>query len=176
MLPSSPPRIGSPIDRETKFPPIELCGRNQENLITPLQLGGSRFRRKTVNLADISSSPAPIANYDINSNTPFDSQTSFSSALPLNSQPAILSRPRPESSNSSLPPVKLGHRTITACNSSGKQITFSKKAPWKKVLATQERIAASKAQKETYYGIDIHNLLNIIEHQSKPSTQTSYVP
>ena len=61
-------------------------------------------------------------------------------------------------------------RSLTARTSSGKTIIISKKPPWKAVLKAQEQRTASRAQKEAYYGVDIHGLLDNIEGPTQESS------
>jgi hypothetical protein len=140
---------------------------------TPLlSLGGAKFRRKTIMTNDISSPLVIPTNNDMNidSHLLFDSQDSIPSTLGLNAADSIL-LPLQYGSSVSTTSGTSSHRTLIAQTSSGETIVISKKPPWKAVLKAQERRTAAREQKEAYYGVDIHGLLDTIEggpHQSSP--------
>ena len=146
----------------------------QDKVTTPFTLGGSRFRRKPIIPTDISSPLAIPANHDIDidSNPLFDSQDSIPSISAIDSLDSILSPPQYEPSTSETSGSATSRRTLTARTSSGKTVVISKKPPWKAILKDQQRRTAAREQKESYYGIDIHNLLNTIEnhHQTQSSS------
>lgn len=167
ILSPSLSRAESPTDEEVVFDSLGPSEQIQENSVAPLSLGGSKLRRKRINPSDISP-PLISTNIDISlgDNCVFGSDAPVCSTLPSKSQPLTFSFTE-TSAPTSLQNVS--GRTMTACTSSGKVITINKIAPWKKFLTTQERINAANAQKDAYYGIDIHGLLNSMEPQPNSS-------
>jgi hypothetical protein len=149
----------------------------QETTVTSNVLGASRFRRKHATSTDISTpvnrgpstvgvdsriSPSPFDTYDLTQPTSF----------PL---PPTLS-PRYQPSTSATIPTTTGARSyLEAHTSSGKTIKISKKPLWKKLQAGTARQTAKRAQKEAYYGVDIHHLLDRI-NEEKGSTPNQYLP
>lgn len=163
-IPSSPlSRPKSPIDDEITLLSFETLQQAQS--ITPTALGGSKFRRRQIEPTDISSPVTLSTTHDID--LPSIPLFDVHELLPSASSSDLTSIPtaaRPESAPSIPFPQPPTHRqTLTACTSSGKIISISKKPEWRKVIANHDRQAAAKAQKQAYYGVDIHRLLDDIE-------------
>jgi hypothetical protein len=140
---------------------------SEENFVTPLTLGGSKFRRKTIVSSDISS-PVTLSRdstLESQSISLFSSQQSTSQMSEVDSHLSITSFRCESSTSVSTTSENTSRQTLKACTSSGKIISISKKPAWKKILRAQEKQAASKAQKEAFYGINIHRLLDDIEAQ-----------
>ena len=146
-------------------------------------IGGSNFRRRRIDPTDLSSPPKPTVpprksalqsmSDSQESISLFDSEPSIPSVSDYDPQPS----PKPVPSTSTAPPAgSLIRETLTARTSSGKTITISKKTPWKKVIQRQQQAAASKAQKEAYYGVDIHRLLDRIEDEKLQSSLPVHAP
>lgn len=150
---------------------------SEENFVTPLTLGGSKFRRKTIVPGDISSPVILSKDHSIDSQSIsiFSSQESTSIMSEVTSHPPMNSFQCKSSATLSTSLENAGRQTLKACTSSGKIISLSKKPQWKKILKTQEKQAASKAQKEAFYGIDIHHLLDDIEAQPVQSSHQGYL-
>jgi len=178
---SSPPsRPKSPVDDEitlVSFEPFQ-----EYSTVTPIALGGSKFRRKQIIPGDISSPVTVSATHgiDLPSIPLFELEESIPTASSSDSQQSIPSPPRHvPSTSTSLPPLPSYRQTLKACTSSGKVISITKKPEWKKIIAAQEKQDAIKARKEAYYGVDIHRLLDNIEatpHQSQFLTYESLIP
>jgi hypothetical protein len=175
VLSSPPSRAASPVEDEitlVSFEPFQ-----EEMAVTPLALGGSKFRRKQIVPTDISSPVTISANVELSSLPLFDPEESLPKAAAADSQQSLPSPPRYElSPSTALPPAPSDRQTLRACTSSGKVISISKKPQWKKIIATQEKQAAAKAQKESYYGVDIHRLMDNVEAQPTQSTFRMYKP
>ena len=146
---------------------------SQEKPITPLTLGGSKFRRKQVVPTDISSPLVLHAsdNLEIDANPLLEAQDSRPTTSTFDSirSPPWFEHPEPLTSAAT-------SRGLTARTSSGKTIIISKKPPWKAVLKAQEQRAASREQKEAYYGVDIHGLLDNIEGPTQQSSNKRSFP
>jgi hypothetical protein len=166
---SSPPlRAISPPDQDITVLSMETM---EETPVTPLVLGGSKFRRKQIVPTDISS-PVTISATHNKDSLPI----SLLETQELGSSPPVVEPPIPSPVRfqpSTLPSRNSTNLSVMARTSSGKVISISKKPTWKKLMKTQEQRDARKAQKEAYYGIDIHRLLDKIEDPS-PSTQQRY--
>ena len=92
------------------------------------------------------------------------SQESNMSTSEYDLQGSLLSRQTSYSTESSAR-LSTSKKSFTARTSSGKTISIEKKPPWKAVIREQEKRTEARAQKEAYYGVDIHGLLNNIEDQ-----------
>jgi hypothetical protein len=171
----TPSRPKSPIDDEitlVSFEPFQ-----DDPSVTPMALGGSKFRRKQIVPADISSPVIVSATHDIDlASIPlFEPEESIPTASTSESQTSIPTPPRQVPSTSTvIPPLPSYRQTLKACTSSGKVISITKKPQWKKIIASQEKQDAIKAQKEAYYGIDIHRLLDNIEATPNQSQSLTY--
>jgi hypothetical protein len=150
---------------------------SQGRFVTPpaTMLGGSKFRRKPIISTDSSSPLKPTTNNPSESQDTFDSQQTLPSVSLYESQQSLPSPPRQPSPPTEVPAQSLVRETVTARTSDGKYITISKKPLWKKIQARQEKQATSKAQKEAYYGIDIHRLLDRIENDTLQSSLPRYL-
>lgn len=175
ILSSPPSRPKSPIDDDItllSFEPLQ-----QDAAVTPMGLGGSRFRRKQIVPTDISSPITVSATHglDIPAIPLFEADELLPSVSSSDLVKAIPSIARPESPPlASRPPLPSHLQTVKACTSSGEVISISKKPEWKKVIASHERQAAAKAQKRAYYGVDIHRLLDDIETAPNQSQLLTY--
>lgn len=133
--------------------------QDQERPVTPVTLGGSRFRRKPA-------PPSPPLETDlrISNSARFDSQEDMQSA-------GFIMPPSLGKYDTSNTEVRTGGREyLTARTSSGKVISISKKPNWKKHIKKQEQVTAARELKQNYYGVDIHRLLdNIEDTTSRPS-------
>jgi hypothetical protein len=150
--------ISSPPMEEVAVFEMQDESQEQERPVTPVALGGSRFRRKPAPPS------SPLDKDSQVSNPLFDSQES--------TQPAEFIMP-PSLGNygTSSTEIRTGGREyLTARTSSGKVISISKKPAWKKHIKQQEQNAASRALKQNYYGVDIHRLLDNIENTSSQPT------
>jgi hypothetical protein len=134
---------------------------NEQKTPIPLTLGGSKFRRKPVH---VDSSP-------ITSNPPLTEIINFEESVV-----GSLSMPSPQiATSTSVPIIEAGNRqSFTGRTSLGRQVTLRRKPQWKKLIAKQNRRNAMKAQKDSYYGVDIHGLLNRIESASQFPSQAEY--
>ncbi len=148
--------ISSPPMEELEVFDVQGESQEQERSVTPVMLGGSRFRRKPAPPS------SPIENDSKNSNPGFEVQESSHS----NGFEMPVSLGKYGTSNTQ---IRTGGREfLTARTSSGKVISISKKPTWKKAIKQQEQTNAARALKQNYYGVDIHGLLNNIE---KPNSQ-----
>jgi hypothetical protein len=175
MISSPPSSMEIPGDDEdvTILPSNE---DTQETTVTSNVLGASKFRRKQAANTDVSTpvnrgpstvrvdsriSPSPFDTYDLTQPTSFQ-------------LPPTLS-PRYQPSTSATIPTTTGARNyLEAHTSSGKAIKISKKPLWKKLQAKTARQTAKREQKEAYYGVDIHHLLDQINAE-KGSTPNQYL-
>jgi hypothetical protein len=173
---SSPPlRAQSPVNNDIIVISID---EPQEKFATPpaSKLGGSSFRRKPFVSTDISSPRKVTQNYGLESqdSMSFDSQQTIPSVSLYDSQHSIPSPPSP--TFPIIPPRSSVRETVIARTSSGEPLTISRKPPWKKVLAAQKQKESSRAQKEDYYGVDIHRLLDRIDDEKLQSSLPRYFP
>lgn len=159
---SSPPR-----EQDGLLADIPISKEPVEPLrpVTPLTLGGSKFRRKPV----------------VPDSSPLHAETSLHTEQVEETKASVLSSlDRLSSENVAstfLPILETGFReNFTARTSSGKRITIPRKPAWKKVLARQTQRDALQAQKDSYYGVDIHAMLNTIERESEFPSYPEYVP
>ena len=148
--------ISSPPMEELEVFDVQGESQEQERSVTPVMLGGSRFRRKPA----LPSSP--LENDSQISNAGFEVQeSSLSNGFEM---PASLGK-----YGTSNTQIRTGGREfLTARTSSGNVISISKKPTWKKAIKQQEQTNAARALKQNYYGVDIHGLMNNIE---KPNSQ-----
>ena len=177
VLSSPPSRPKSPVDDEITLLSFEPF-QQETSTVTPMALGGSNFRRKQIVPTDISSPVTVSATQDIDSpSIPlFDIEESIPPASSCSdSHNSILATAQREPLLSA-PPLHSHRQTLKAFTSSGKVISISKKPEWKKIIASQEKQAAVKAQKEAYYGVDIHRLLDNIEATPTQSQTLTYFP
>ena len=125
--------------------------------VTPLTLGTSRFRR-TQALPELSS--------PVTSHMPIADEIVLES---LSQQPLL------EPNSNTILSIEPGQRqSYTARTSSGRQLTLRRIPEWKKIIAKQNQRDALQAQKDSYYGVDIHGLLNRIEANSQFPIITEY--
>ena len=129
----------------------------------PMMLGGSIFRRKAPAPTSDSSPVNTAAKLPVHFPS-LSSQESNMSTSEYDLQGSFLSRQTSYSTDSSAHP-SISRKSFTARTSSGKTVSIEKKPPWKAVIREQEKRAEARAQKEAYYGVDIHGLLNNIEDQ-----------
>lgn len=162
MISSPPSRAPIPDDEDSVV--LSFLEDSQETTVGSGVLGASKFRRKRVANVEISSPVASGPSFGFDSQmspSPFDTSdltrnTSFQSPPP--------SPPRYQPSTSAaILPTSEGRDCLTARTSSGKPLRISKKPEWKKLKTITDRRAATRAQKEAYYGVDIHRLLDKIE-------------
>jgi ATPase family associated with various cellular activities (AAA) len=155
--------ISSPPMEELEVFEVEGEHQEQERSVTPVTLGGSRFRRK------VAPPSSPLENDSLVSNAGFgDPESSQSNEFVM---PPSLGK-----YGTSNTEMRTGGRnSLTARTSSGKVISISKKPAWKKVIKQQEQTAAARTFKQNYYGVDIHGLLNNIEKPTSQPTPT-YLP
>ena len=161
--------ISSPLvtggDSPAKVPESLLScqSSSRQKFSTPITLGGSLFRRK----APVpTSDPSPVnttAKLPVHFPS-LGSQEPSMSTSEYDSQSSLLSRQTSYSAENSVH-LSSSKMSFTARTSSGKTISIEKKPPWKAVIREQEKRAEARAQKEAYYGVDIHGLLNNIEDQ-----------
>jgi hypothetical protein len=141
---------------------------SQETALSSNALGVSKFRRKHAANTDVSSmNPGPSTGVDSQmSPSPFDT---YDLTQPTSFQlPPTLSPPRYQlSTSATIPPRTRDY--LEACTSSGKTLKISKKPLWKKLQAGTAQQAAKRAQKEAYYGVDIHRLLDRINEKGSTS-------
>jgi hypothetical protein len=140
---------------------------SQETTVSSNVLGASKFRRKNAANTDISSPINPGLSVGVDSRispSPFDT---YDLTQPTSFQvPPTLSPPQYQPSTSATIPTRTGARDyLEARTSSGKPLKISKKPLWKKLQAGTARQAAKRAQKEAYYGVDIHRLLDRIKEE-----------
>jgi hypothetical protein len=118
-------------------------------------------RRPSTVGVDSQISPSPFDTYDLTQPTSFQ--------LP----PTLSPRYQP-STSATIPTRTEARNYLEAHTSSGKTLKISKKPVWKKLQAGTARQAAKRAQKEAYYGVDIHHLLDRI-NEEKGSTDNQYL-
>jgi hypothetical protein len=140
---------------------------SQETPVSSNVLGVSKFRRKHAANTDVSSpiNPGPSVSVDSQiSRSPFDT---YDLTQPTSFQlPPTLSPPQYQPSISATIPTKTRARDyLEARTSSGKTLKISKKPLWEKLQAGTAHQAAKRAQKEAYYGVDIHRLLDRINEE-----------
>ena len=153
-----------PMEEVEAFETQQEESQEQEPSVTPVRLGGSRFRRKPAPPS------SPLEKDSLVSYAGFDSQEDTRSTGFV--MPPSLGN---YGTSTSAETVTHGRQYLTARTSSGKVISISKKPSWKKHIKQQEQKAASRALKQNYYGVDIHHLLDNIESTSSLPT-TMYAP
>ena len=159
---SSPPMEEAQVF-ETQEETQEL---ERERPITPVTLGGSRFRKKAA---------PPSSPLENNSHVSID----VGMDLQDDSQPMGFVMPPSlgKYGTSSTEARTGGRQYLTARTSSGKVISISKKPSWKKHIKQQEQVAAARELKQNYYGVDIHHLLdNIEDTPARPARRYLLLP
>ena len=142
----------------------------QKNASTPFTLGGSLFRRKAAapmkdsspfdTSATLSSKMQPVGSQQSTSTSEYDSQELRSERTTYPAETSL--------------PSFTSKKSFIARTSYGKNLTIEKKPPWKAVIRDQQKRSEARAQKEAYYGVDIHGLLNHIEDQPPTPFQPRY--
>lgn len=167
-------RLTSPPPASQGLAQVVSTDKPSQPSTTPLGLGGSTFRRKTVATTDPSSSPVipkPNENTESSNASPFEDLDIVS----VPGTPTSMSSPPPQDNSpaSNIPPLS-NRITLTAYTSSGKEISISKKPAWKKVIANQQRQDAIREQRRSYYGVDIHGLMDKIDAPSRSVPTSSH--
>jgi ATPase family associated with various cellular activities (AAA) len=144
-------------------PPTSVHEIEKPRPVTPLTLGGSKFRRKPAT----TESSSPVA-----SQLPPKEDISETKASVLRSFSELSSADVP---STSIQVIESGSRqSFTARTSSGRQFTIRRIPEWKKIISKQNQRTAIQTQKDSYYGVDINRLLNGIESDSQLPSYADY--
>jgi hypothetical protein len=162
---SSPPATGQ-VPSDEAFEGAASSQQSQPSpqkpASTPLTLGGSLFRRKAAApLKD--SSPFDTSAIISSKMQSIDSQESATTSEYQSRDPLLSHRPTYPAETTY--PSFTSKKSFTARTSYGKTLTIEKKPSWRAVIRDQQKLSEARAQKEAYYGVDIHGLLNLIEDQ-----------